>query len=144
MSVVFCVDPPKENLVSELTFKYEVLHRIINFDETHHAKDSEGDRGGTRKTSLSNPNLPRPGGRFAKDPGNHVSGCYGATPPEPMPPVIVYSSTAKTPERMRAKPAWMDKLPTVEGKWGLGDVYTMDTHVDKMILTKCIPLFSYN
>ena len=120
---------PAEDLVSELTFKYDVLHRIINFDETHHGKDSEGDRGGSRTTSLTNPHLPRPGGRYAKDPGNHVSGCYGATPLEPMPPCIVYPTTAKTEERMKGKPKWAADLPAAVGRWGLGDVYEMDAHV---------------
>lgn len=78
---------------------------------------------------MTNPNLPRPGGRYAKDPGNHVTGCYGATPLEPMPPCIVYSTTAKTPERMRGKPKWAEHLPAAVGVWGLGDVYEMDTHV---------------
>lgn len=118
-----------KNLVSELTFKYGVLHRIINFDETHDGKDSEGDRGGSRVSSLTNPNLPRPGGRYAKDPGNHVSGCYGATPLEPMPPCIVYNTMAKTPDRMRRKLTWTEHLPIAMGVWGLGGEYEMDTHV---------------
>ena len=63
-------------LISELTFKYEVLHRFINMDETHHKKSSEGDRGDSRSTTLTNANLPRAGTLYSKDPGNHVSGCY--------------------------------------------------------------------
>ena len=49
---------PAEDLVSELTFKYDVLHLIIIFDETHHGKGLEGDLGGSRTTSLTNPHLP--------------------------------------------------------------------------------------
>ena len=69
--------------MSELSYKQEVLRRMINVDETHHKKSTEGDKGGSRKETLTNPDLPRGGSRFCKDNGDHVSGCYGSNVLEP-------------------------------------------------------------
>ena len=121
MSVTFCI-LVAANLISELTYKLDVLHRIINFDETHHKKSTEGDKGGSRSTTLTNPDLPRFGSRFAKDNGDHVTGVYGSPPLEPMPPVIIFKTTATDPKRIRVKPDWVKNLPTVVGKWGFEEV----------------------
>ena len=115
--------------MSELTYKYDVLRRFINLDETHHDKSSEGDKGGTRSTTITNPSLPRGGSKFSKDDGNHTSGCYGSNPLEPMPPVIIYKSNAKDPENMKIRPSWTKGLPVVTGEWGLGKQTVMDTQV---------------
>ena len=101
----------------------------MNIDETHHKKSSEGEKGGTRSMSLTNPNLPRAGSKYAKDDGNHVSACYGCTPLEALPPVIIYKSTAKDPKNIRIKPSWVKGLPTVMGKWGFDRPTLMDSQV---------------
>jgi len=115
--------------MSELTYKYEVLRRFINLDETHHDKSSEGDKGGSRATTITNRSLPRAGTKFSKDDGNHTSGCYGSNPLEPMPPVIIFKSLAKDPENMKIRPSWSKGLPVVTGEWGLGETTVMDTQV---------------
>ena len=120
-------------LTAEVTIKHDTLHRIINLDETHHKKSSEGDHGGTRSTTLTNPNLPRTGTRYAKDSGNHVTGCYGTTPLEPMPPVIIYSTSSRNEKNMKVRPQWADGLPIVKGEWGLGQMTAMDTQVSVRI-----------
>ena len=120
-------------LTAEVTIKHDTLHRIINLDETHHKKSSEGDHGGTRSTTLTNPNLPRTGTRYAKDSGNHVTGCYGTTPLEPMPPVIIYSTSSRNEKNMKVRPQWTDGLPIVKGEWGLGQMTAMDTQVSVRI-----------
>ena len=104
--------------MSELSYKYDVLHRIINLDETHHKKSTEGDKGGSRATTVTNPDLPRAGSRFCKDNGDHVSGCYGSTILEPMPPVVIYKTTAKDTKKRKVRPSWVKNLPRVVGKWG--------------------------
>lgn len=120
-------------LTAEVTIKYDTLHRIINLDETHHKKSSEGDHGGTRSVTLTNPNLSRTGSRYAKDSGNHVTGCYGTTPLEPMPPVIIYSTSSRNEKNMKVRPQWTDGLPIVKGEWGLGEMTAMDTQVSVRI-----------
>ena len=127
MSLTFCI-LVAANLISELTYKLDVLHRIINFDETHHKKSTEGDKGGSRSTTLTKPDLPRFGSRFAKDNGDHVTGVYGSPPLEPMPPVIIFKTTATDPKRIRVKPDWVKNLPTVVGKWGFEEVCEMGAH----------------
>ncbi len=39
------------DLMSEVTFRYNVLQRFINFDETHLTKSSEGDKSGPQATT---------------------------------------------------------------------------------------------
>ena len=115
--------------MSELTYKYDVLRRCINIGETHHKKFSEGEKGGSRKTTLTNKSLPRAGSKFAKDDGNHVSACYGCNLLEPLPPVIIYKSMSKDKEKMKVRPSWAQDLPVVQGEWGVGTPSTMDTQV---------------
>ena len=103
--------------MSELTFKPAVMRRFINMDETHHVKPSEGDQGGSRATTLTNPQLPRSGSRFAKDSGNHTTDCYGTNPFEPMPPVYIYDSKVQDKTKLKLKPEWVDGLPIVKGYW---------------------------
>ena len=102
---------------------------MINLDETHHKKASEGDRGGSWSTTLTNPDLPRTGTRYAKDSGNHVSGCYGMNCLEPMPPVFIYSTTSTKEENMKIRPEWVDGLPIVKGQFGFGKLTAVDSLV---------------
>ena len=80
------------------------MRRIINLDETHHKKSSQGDKGGTRSTTLTDPALPRFGSRYAKDSGNHTTGCYGTNPFEPMPPVYIFDSKVKDKAKLKLRP----------------------------------------
>ncbi len=82
-----------------------MLRRIINFDETHLTKSSEGDRGGPRADTLTNPNLPRAGLRVFKGSGSHVTGVFGSNVLEAMPLVMIYETKSKTAESMRVKPS---------------------------------------
>ena len=93
-----------DNLESELTYKFDVLRRFINIDETNHSKGSSGDKGGSRSKSLINPHIPRAGSRFAKDSGNHTTGCYGSNPLEPMPPMFIYESGVKDKSKLKLRP----------------------------------------
>ena len=47
-----------DDLVSELTYKFDVLRRFINIEETNHSKGSSGNKGGSRSKSLINPHPP--------------------------------------------------------------------------------------
>ncbi len=118
-----------DDLKSEITFKYDVLHRIINFDETHLTKSSEGDKGGPRANTLTNPALPRTGTRVFKDPGGHVTGVFGSNPLEAMPPIVIFETKSKKEENLRVKPSWCKDLPVVEGQWGFDEKCVMDAHI---------------
>ena len=120
-----------DNLVSELTYKFDMLRRFINIDETNHSKDSSGGKGGSRSKILINPHIPRAGSRFAKDSGNHTTGCYGSNPLEPMPPVFIYDSGVKDKSKLKLRPGWVEGLPVARGKYGFGDgrVHAIDSHV---------------
>ena len=116
--------------MSELTYKFETLRRFINLDETHHSKSSSGDKGGSRSQTLVNPNLPRSGSRFAKDSGNHTTGCYGTNPLEPMPAVYIYDSNVQDKEKLKLRPERISGLPVAKGQWGLGgELPEIDSHV---------------
>ena len=115
--------------MSELSFKYEVLLRMINFDETHHPLSTEGDKGGRRALVLTNESLPRSGSRIAKDPGRHTTGVYGSTPLEPMPPIFIFDSKAKDAENARVKASWCANLPVITGRWGFDEDTTIGSHV---------------
>ncbi len=106
-----------------------MLHRIINFDESHLNKSSKNDTSRPRATSLTNPNLPQLGLQEFKDPGNHTTGVFGLTPLEPMPPVIIYETRAKRDENIKIQPQWIENLPIVKGAWGLEMESPMDTHI---------------
>ncbi len=84
-----------EDLMSELTFKYQVLCRIINFVKTHLTKSSEGDKSSPCASTLSNPNIPQWGTRIFKDPRGHVTGVFGSNLLEPMPPIIIFDTKSK-------------------------------------------------
>ena len=47
-----------DDLVSELTYKFDMLRRFINIDETNHSKGSNGDKGGRRSKRLPAITLP--------------------------------------------------------------------------------------
>ena len=118
-----------DKLLSEVTFKFDVLCRFINLDETHHSKSSDGDKGGPRATTLTNPNMLRSGSRYAKDSGNHTTGCYGTNPLEAMPAVYIYDSKVKDKTKLKMKADWVKGLPVATGQWGFGREHTMDAHV---------------
>ena len=101
--------------MSELSYKFEVLRRFINVDETNHAKTSSGDKGGSRSKSLVNPHIPRAGSRYAKDSGNHTTGCYGSNPIKPMPPVYIYDSNVKDKSKLKLRTGWIEGLPVARG-----------------------------
>ena len=120
-----------DDLVSELTYKFDMLRRFINIDETNHSKGSSGDKGGSRSKSLINPHIPRADSRFAKDSGNHTTGCYGSNPLEPMPSAFIYGSGVKDKSKLKLRPGWVEGLPVARGKYGFGDgrVHAIDSHV---------------
>ena len=114
-----------DKLLSELTFKFDVLHRFINLDETHHSKSYAGDKGGSRSKTLTNPNIPRSGSRFAKDLGNYTTSCYGTNPLEAMPAVYIYDSKVKDKTKLKMKAEWVKGLPVATDQWGFGREHTM-------------------
>jgi len=71
-------------------------------DETHHKKSSQENKGGNGSGTLTNPDLPRAGTRYAKDSRNHVTGCYGSTPLETIPPVLIYTTVLLEEELTKA------------------------------------------
>ncbi len=109
--------------------KYEVICHVINFDEIHLTKSSEGDNGGPHSNTLTNPNLLWAGTWVFRDPGGHVTGLFGSNCPEALPLIIVYKTRSTNADNMRMKPKWVEGLTEVIGKWGLGDATCMDTHV---------------
>ena len=100
-------------------------------NETNYAKMPSDDKGGTRSKSLVNPNIPRAGSRFAKDSGNHTTGCYARNPLEPMPPVYIYDSNAQDKSKLKLRPGWVEGLPVARGKYRFGDgmIHIADSHV---------------
>ncbi len=106
-----------------------MLKRIINFDETHLTKSSEGDRGGPCADTLTNPNLPRAGSQVFKGGGGHVTGVFGSNILEAIPLTIIYKTKPKTSKSMRVKPSWVQNLPEVVGRWGFGEDTVIDTHI---------------
>ena len=93
-----------DNLVSELTYKFDMLRQFINIGETNHSKGSSGNKGESRSKSLINLHIPRASSRFAKDSGNHTTDCYGTNPLEPMPSVFIYGSDVKDQSKMKLRP----------------------------------------
>ena len=104
------------------------MRRLINVDETHHKKATGSAKGGPKTKTVTNSDLPRPGARFCKDNGDHVSGCYGASVIEPMPPVVIYKSAAKDAKKRKVKPSWVKNLPRVVGQWGFDLKGWVDSH----------------
>jgi hypothetical protein len=125
--LLFSLTP--DNSPSELTYKFDVLCRFVNLDETHHSKSLSGNKGGSRSKSLVNPNFPRLGSRFAKDSGNHTTGCYGSNPLEALLPVYIYDSNVKDQTKLKIRQGWVDGLPVSTGQWGFGRKHTMDVYV---------------
>jgi hypothetical protein len=73
--------------------------------------------------------MPRSGSRFAKDSGNHTTGCYGTNPLEAMPAVYIYDSNVKDKAKLKLKAGWVKGLPVATGQWGFGREHTVDAHV---------------
>ncbi len=94
-------------------------HCCINFDETHVTKSLEGNRGGLYANTLTNPNLPRTGLQVFKDLGIHITGVFGSSVLEPMPPILIFKTRSMMEENMKVKPIWCSNLPTVTGFWGV-------------------------
>ena len=111
-----------DNLVSEFTFKYDVMCRfnIANRDETQHAKLSSGYNGGTCVSALINPKISRSGSRYVKDSHSHTTDCYQSNPSKVMPPVYIYDSKVKDKTKLKLRPDWCNGLPISKGQWGLG------------------------
>ena len=117
--------------MSELTYKFNVLRQFINIDETNHSKGSSGNKGGSRFKILVNLHIPETGSRFAKDSGNHTTGCYGSNPLNPMPPVYIYDSGMKDKSKLKLRPGLVEGLPVARGKYGFvdGRVHAIDSPV---------------
>ncbi len=114
----------KADLESEVTFGYNVLRRIINFDETHLTKSSEGDKGGPLANTLMNLDLPRAGMRVYQGGKGHVTGVFGSSPLEVMPPIMIYETKSKTAEKMKVKPSWAKELLEVVDRFDFNDSLT--------------------
>ena len=109
--------------------KYDVLNRFINLDETHHPFSTNGDKGGPRGTTYTNPDFNRSGSRIGQDGNSHTTGVYALSPLEPFPPIFIFEIGAKNAEGMRIKTGWLTNLPTVVEKWGFDEVTSVNSHV---------------
>ncbi len=89
------------------TYRYSVLHRIVNFNKSCLSKSFENDSSGTRATSLTKSSLPQSGLSVFKDPENHTTGVFGLTALEVMPPILIYKSRAKKEDSMKIQPNWI-------------------------------------
>lgn len=89
----------------------------------------EGDKGGPRANTLTNPDLPRAGTRVFKGGGGHVTAVFGSSSVEAMPPIMIYETKSKTAKKMRVKPSWVQELPEVVGQWGFQTETVVNTQI---------------
>ncbi len=111
------------DLESEVTFRYNVLRRINNFDETHLTKSSEDDKGGPWTNSLTYLDLPRAWTRVCWD-GWWWRACNKS--------IWVKPPRSKS---MKPSPIWPRKwryykeLPEVVGWFGFSNESVIDTQI---------------
>ena len=66
-------NPPSGGQIAELTMEAGAAGRIVNSDETHHKPSNEGERGGSRANTQTDPDLPRTGRRKVAN-ERHITG----------------------------------------------------------------------
>jgi len=71
-------NPPSGGQIAELTMEAGAAGCIVNSDETHHKLSNEGERGGSRANTQTDPDLPRTGRRMVAN-ERHITGLHGTT-----------------------------------------------------------------
>ena len=64
-------NPPSGGQIAELTMEAGAAGCIVNSDETHHKLSNEGERGGSRANTQTDPDLPRTGRRKVQRATHH-------------------------------------------------------------------------
>ncbi len=98
------------DLMSEVTFRYQVLWCFINLYETRFTKLSEGDKSSPRTTILTNPDLPRARAKVFKDSGGCVSKVFGPDSLEPESPTMIHDNKSRSVHIMQIKTNWFKQL----------------------------------
>ena len=108
--------------IAELTMKAKATGRIINSDETHHKLTNEGDRGGSRANTQTDPSLPRTGRRKVAN-ERHITGLHGTTAAgEVLPSFYFFDTSCEKPENRKFNLTWLLGLPWVQGFFGCGEL----------------------
>ena len=102
---------------------------FLTLDETHHALSTVGNRGGSTTVRYANPSYPRSGERVVET-GGHISGVYAFTlRGEPLPPLYILSTAAKSEENMRYRTDICKGLPTVEARYAQDTTFNHPSRV---------------
>ena len=73
--------------------------RIVNSDETHHKLSNEGERGGSRANTQTDPDLPRTGRRKVAN-KRHITGLHStAAAGGVLPSFYVFETSCEKPEK---------------------------------------------
>ncbi len=64
-----------------------------------------------------------------KDPGSLITGVFGSSVLEPMPPILIFETKSTEKENMKVKPSWCSNLPIVTGFWGFKEKCADDTYI---------------
>ncbi len=76
-------------------------------------------KGGLRATCYHNASFPRSGDRIVKS-NHHTTIVYSSNPLEPLPPLFIFDTKAKTESNYNIDPSLCQGLPKVQGKYGTG------------------------
>ena len=131
-------NPPSGGQIAELTMETGAAGRIANSDETHHKLSNEGERGGSRANTQTDPDLPRTGRRKVAN-ERHITGLHGTTetgasattssrracrPAAPAAPVrlgrIDRGATAPAPPHVHGKPLAAGARAVAPSVWRRG------------------------
>ena len=81
--------------------------RIVNSDETHHKLSNEGERGGSRANTQTDPDLPRTGRRKVAN-ERHITGLHSTTAAgEVLPSFYFFETSCERPEKNL--PVWTER-----------------------------------
>ena len=93
------------------------INWFLTVDETHHAYSSEGSKGGPQALRFASNSFQRSGEPCVKS-AAHTTGVYGTTcGGEPLPPLYIFSTSAKDEENYTYDPLIGKTLPAVTTKY---------------------------
>ena len=93
------------------------INWFLTCDETHHAYSSEGTNGGSQSIRFASNSFQRSGEPCVKS-AAHTTGVYGTTcGGEPLPPLYIFSTSAKDEEKYTYDPLIGKTLPMVTTKY---------------------------
>ena len=122
------------DVVSEVSLIHpDDIYWFIILDETHHKLSLERNKGGTTKLLWINPLFPRSGDRVVAT-QNNITGVYTCNlAGEFFPPLYIFKTKSKIPEKFNIDPQVCGGLPVVSGMFGQNEIrsYTSEVAVRK-------------